>query len=268
MNPKKTRWWVRLVLTLAVGASIAGNVLHAQPNTVARLISAWSPTALLLTVELISRVPQTHSRWLAATRRLATALIAGIAAVVSYGHMLAVAARYGESHLAATLLPLSVDGLVVVASVCLVELGVRIRAAEGVPVDAPAEGGEPSPLDAYTVAVAAQTALGAALEPAGELTDPGQSATVPDGTPRRRRGGRKLPPSSAPDVAKILRRNPDATPAQIAVKVGISESTARRHRDAILPPTASAPEEINTPVGVEINGRSPVLAATSEGVTP
>ena len=41
-----------------------------------------------------------------------------------------VASRYGESHTAAYLLPLSVDGLIVVASVCLVERAVNIRAAE------------------------------------------------------------------------------------------------------------------------------------------
>jgi hypothetical protein len=42
--------------------------------------------------------------------------------------MAAVAARYGEINSAQYLLPLSVDGLVVVASICLVELGGRIAA--------------------------------------------------------------------------------------------------------------------------------------------
>ncbi|MEK8109023.1 DUF2637 domain-containing protein [Micromonospora sp. M12] len=85
------------------------------------------PLALLLTIELISRVP-VHSRRLAIGRWAATALIAGIAAWVSYWHMAAVAARYGETNGAQYLLPLSVDGLVVVASICLVELGGRIAA--------------------------------------------------------------------------------------------------------------------------------------------
>ncbi|MFF0658158.1 hypothetical protein [Micromonospora tulbaghiae] len=40
-----------------------------------------------------------------------------------------IASRYGETGGAQYLLPLSVDGLVVVASICLVELGGRIAAA-------------------------------------------------------------------------------------------------------------------------------------------
>src|SRR5690606_15066850 len=55
---------------------------------------------------------------------------AGIAAWVSYWHMVGVAARYGETGASPYLLPLSVDGLVVVASVCLVELAGRIASAE------------------------------------------------------------------------------------------------------------------------------------------
>ncbi|GGK32462.1 hypothetical protein GCM10010124_26550 [Pilimelia terevasa] len=122
---KRVRWGVRLVLALGVAASIAGNVLHARDNIVSQVISAWSPLALLLTVELISRVP-VHRAGLAVGRWAATTLIAGIAAWVSYWHMTAVAVRYGETSGSAHLLPLSVDGLIVVASICLVELGGRI----------------------------------------------------------------------------------------------------------------------------------------------
>lgn len=125
---KRLRWAVRAALALGVAASIAGNVLHAQDELISQIISAWSPLALLLTIELISRVP-VHRRVLAVARWAATALIAGIAAWVSYWHMAAVAARYGETGGSQYLLPLSVDGLVIVASICLVELGGRIAAA-------------------------------------------------------------------------------------------------------------------------------------------
>ncbi|MGW5669822.1 DUF2637 domain-containing protein [Micromonospora sp. NPDC003776] len=48
---------------------------------------------------------------------------------MSYWHLVGVAARYGETDAgAAYLLPISVDGLVIVASVSLVELTARIRA--------------------------------------------------------------------------------------------------------------------------------------------
>lgn len=130
----RVRWAVRGALTLGVAASVAGNVLAADGTIVSQVIAAWSPLALLITVELISRVP-VHRRLLAAVRWLATATIAGIAAWVSYWHMVGVAVRYGETGASPYLLPLSVDGLVVVASVCLVELGGRIRAAADSPAD-------------------------------------------------------------------------------------------------------------------------------------
>ncbi len=126
---RRVRWAVRLTLVLGVAASVAANVLHANPNPIAQAIAAWPPLALLLTVELVSRVP-VHRGALALLRVLATVIIAGIAAWVSYWHMVGVAGRYGETGASPYLLPLSVDGLIVVASICLVELAGRIREAE------------------------------------------------------------------------------------------------------------------------------------------
>jgi hypothetical protein len=123
----RLRWGVRAVLTLGVAASVAANILHARQNPVSQTIAAWPPLALLVTVELISRVP-VGRRLLSAARLSAAAGIAGIAAWVSYWHMTGVAARYGESHTSAMLLPLSVDGLIVVASISLVEISGRVRA--------------------------------------------------------------------------------------------------------------------------------------------
>jgi Protein of unknown function (DUF2637) len=133
---RRVRWAVRATLTLGVAASVVANVLHAQDNPISQAIAAWPPLALLLTVELISRVP-VHRRSLAVARLAATATIAGIAAWVSYWHMAGVAARYGETGASPYLLPLSVDGLIVVASICLVELGGRIAAAETATLPAP-----------------------------------------------------------------------------------------------------------------------------------
>jgi hypothetical protein len=126
---RRVRWAVRATLLLGVAASVLANILHALHNPISQAIAAWPPIALLLTVELISRVP-VHRRLLAAARVMATATIAGIAAWVSYWHMAGVAARYGETGASPYLLPLSVDGLIVVASICLVELGGRIAALE------------------------------------------------------------------------------------------------------------------------------------------
>src|SRR5262245_53210793 len=113
---RRVRWAVRATLALGVAASVGANILHALPNPISQTIAAWPPISLLVTIELISRVPM-HRRTLAGARLFATAAIAGIAAWVSYWHMAGVASRYGESHTSSVLLPLSVDGLIVVASV-------------------------------------------------------------------------------------------------------------------------------------------------------
>src|SRR3954451_20977383 len=133
---RRVRWAVRATLLLGVAASVTANVLHARDNPISQAIAAWPPLALLLTVELISRVP-VHRRSVALTRLAATAIIAGIAAWVSYWHMAGVAARYGETGASPYLLPLSVDGLIVVASICLVELGGRISTLERDGYEAP-----------------------------------------------------------------------------------------------------------------------------------
>ncbi len=152
---RRLRWIVRMALTLGVTASIAANVLHARDNLISQTIAAWPPLALLLTVELISRVP-VHRRALAAVRIAATAVIAAIAAWVSYWHMAGVAARYGEGPVSAHLVPLCVDGLIVVASISLVELAAHLRAAEAAPAarkrSAPANKTAARPATATTAA--------------------------------------------------------------------------------------------------------------------
>ncbi|PSK63104.1 hypothetical protein B0E53_04973 [Micromonospora sp. MH33] len=148
LHLRRLRWSVRATLTLGVAASVAANVLHARPNPISQIIAAWPPLALLLTVELISRVPH-HRRSLGMIRIAATAVIAAIATWVSYWHLVGVAARYGETEAgAAYLLPISVDGLVMVASVSLVEITGRIRAATPGPQPTPSPStalGPPTP---------------------------------------------------------------------------------------------------------------------------
>jgi hypothetical protein len=123
----RLRWAVRAILVLGVTVSVAANVLHARHDPIAQAIAAWPPLALLITVDLVSRVP-VHRRLLGAVRILATSAIAAIAAFVSYGHMAGVTARYGETGIVPYLLPVSVDGLIVVASVSLVELAGQLHA--------------------------------------------------------------------------------------------------------------------------------------------
>lgn len=58
----------------------------------------------------------TGDRWIRRVTTTAVVAVALVAAVVSYRHMRAVAGEYGEDRLNATIIPLSVDGLIVAAS--------------------------------------------------------------------------------------------------------------------------------------------------------
>jgi hypothetical protein len=193
VNPeqlRRVRWGVRAALVLGVATSVAANVLHANPNPISQAIAAWPPLALLLTVELISRVP-VHRRTLAAVRLASTVFIAAIAAYVSYRHMVGVAIRYGEEGAAPYLIPLSVDGLVIVASVCLVEIAGRLRI-----IDRP--------------------------DTKADIV-PDMAADEPR-TPRR-----KARPPTAAAVARLRARHPDMPTTDIARRLGVTDRTVRRH---------------------------------------
>jgi hypothetical protein len=120
------QWGVRGVLALGVAASVSANILHAHRDLIAQCIAAWPPVALLITVEMVSRIPISGRAW-TVVRIVATLAIAGIAAWISYWHMAGVVAHYGEVGSVPYLLPISVDGLIVAASVSLVELAGRAR---------------------------------------------------------------------------------------------------------------------------------------------
>lgn len=133
------------VLWAAAGVSVACNVLSAEPSWVGRGVAAWPPIALLLVVEVLARSPLPTGRWRWAAVTGAGS-VAAVAAIASFTHMQAVAREVGESELVATLFPLSVDGLAVVASVALVEVNRRVasppsvEAVDQVPVvETPAE---------------------------------------------------------------------------------------------------------------------------------
>ena len=201
------RWGVRAALVLGVAASVMANILHAQANPISQAIAAWPPLALLFTVELIARVP-VHRRALAAARLLAATAIAGIAAFVSYWHMVGVAARYGETGASPYLMPLSVDGLIIVASISLVEISGRLHTvtadpapADSTPAPTPAAGPtrapdtlppEPrsprgdSPVPPLTASSAAAPPTSSPMPPHVPTTEPsgeaptGQQAAAPE----------------------------------------------------------------------------------------
>ncbi|MBM2620405.1 DUF2637 domain-containing protein [Actinoplanes sp. LDG1-06] len=227
---RRIGWGVRGVFALGIAASLAGNVLHAADNPVSKAISAWSPLALLLAVELISRIPARRGP-MSVARLGATAVIAGIAAWVSYWHMAGVAARYGETGASPYLLPFSVDGLIVVASISLVEIGGRLRA-----LNEPAADAAPA-TEATVPAVPEPVTVAPLVEPEPAPAAPVTRAPAKRVTPR---------PASAEKVARAAAKLPGASVAEIAKKAGVSVSTARRHlpaRVADASPFAPVPAE-------------------------
>jgi hypothetical protein len=161
----RLRWAVRGVLAFGLAASIAANVLHARPDLTSQVISAWPPLSLLLTVELVSRVP-VHRWWRTTIRVLATSSVAGIAAWVSYGHMAEVARRFGETGQTPYLLPVSVDGLIIVASICLVELTGRVHDAEAAHPSPDSRDAVPASDGSAQAAAGADRFVGAPRQPA------------------------------------------------------------------------------------------------------
>jgi hypothetical protein len=74
-----------------------------------------------IAVSATSRVYRNSAsaRLIERTTTASVALLAGIAALVSYGHMHALAMQHGEGRLASALIPLSVDGMIVASSMSL-----------------------------------------------------------------------------------------------------------------------------------------------------
>lgn len=101
------------VATFIAGAtvSVAANVVAAEPTIVGRLVSAWPAIALLLTVHLFQHASRSF------LVKLSVLTVAGVAAYVSYFHMVEVATMAGEGEVARYLMPLTVDAMMFVASV-------------------------------------------------------------------------------------------------------------------------------------------------------
>jgi hypothetical protein len=270
----RIRWAVRATLFLGMAASIAANVLHAEPNIISQLISAWPPLALLLTVELTSRVPM-HRPMLAGIRVISTAVIAGIAAWVSYWHMQDVAVRFGEAEVAAYLLPISVDGLIVVASVSLVELAGRIRqlqeeqarsaakpapavtpaavpAAPAAPVAAPAPVAQaaPAPAEAPVAQPAPAPAPAPAAQPAPVAEAPATEAAV-------------QPTSGGTDNSAADRGRAEA-PKPLSAG-GDSHGPARTPRSA---PVSPAVAPVSRPARAAAAASTPTRTVVTESTTP
>jgi hypothetical protein len=130
----------RGVLAFGIATSVSANVLHSLTRPEAAsdptwkiasgaAMSALAPLVLFACIELVSRIP-IQSRVLGAVRLVVTFLVGGFAGWVSYWHMESVAETLGESGTAKYLYPLIIDGMMLVATISLIELGRLARTVE------------------------------------------------------------------------------------------------------------------------------------------
>ena len=194
-------------------------------------------------------------------KHAAIGAVAGIAAYASYTHMRDLAVTHGQHSTVAALLPVSVDGMLVVATLVMREdrqAGHRVRTwawiafVLGVAASVVANVLAALP-DLISRVISAWPAVALLLVievlatgkrgkvPADDTVttaaddmsweDDGAPETVEPPTPRPKKAvaPRPIVKPTTPDlVAKILSRKPDASPAFVAARIGVSERTAQR----------------------------------------
>jgi len=133
--------WAYVGAGLGVVASVAANIAHAlipgQHHAGAVLGAAFWPLALVVALEILTRVEWPDSRRWDVLRWGGLLPVALVAAIVSYRHLSGLLAYWGEDPVTVAIGPLVVDGLMVLASgALLVEPSTR-RSARRKPSTAP-----------------------------------------------------------------------------------------------------------------------------------
>lgn len=125
------RGWAVAGFWTGIGASVSANIAHAYvghlPAVGAVLAASFWPMALLISIEIISRVdwPAGRKWWLLRYGGLTT--VALIAAIISYSHMVGLLGVYGEGYFTAHIGPLAIDGLMIVSSTALLAIADNAR---------------------------------------------------------------------------------------------------------------------------------------------
>lgn len=171
-----------LGVLVSVGANVA-ELWHPSPAALARagvtaeqwrpelgamIMSAFYPLALMLTVEILSRVEWPRATGWAVIRYAGAGAVGLVAAVVSYGHMSALLRAYGEDRLTASVGPIAVDGMMLVSGFALLAISRTSSATVDVPAPAVEVPAVPAPVDVPAVpeSVSAEVPSLALVEPA------------------------------------------------------------------------------------------------------
>lgn len=125
------RWLCRAVIVGSGSFSIWANILHVVDPTIPAIIfAAAPPIVVLFGWEMVSRIPiREDARWyVRLVRPSITGSLAFGGAWLSYWHQKDAIYRYNAGDLQnAMILPLLIDGLMIIASLSVYELNHRIR---------------------------------------------------------------------------------------------------------------------------------------------
>jgi hypothetical protein len=216
------RSWAYLGALVGAGVSVAANVAHSyvppadaasswSPHTGAVVGAVFWPVALLVAIEVLARVGwPAGGRWLV-VRFGGLGPVATVAAVVSYRHLSGLLSFYGEDAVTATVGPLAVDGLMVMATGALLATrpgSVELRPAQVTTRTAPA-----------TASVARPERSDSAARRAGRRARPDA----------RRADTAAVRVDTTARVAALRAAHPNMATADIAGQLGLSDRTVRRH---------------------------------------
>ena len=274
------RAWAYAGALLGAGVSVAANVAHSyvpptdaasgwHPQTGAVVGAVFWPVALLVAIEVLARVTwPSAARWVA-VRFGGLLPVALVAAVVSYRHLSGLLGWYGEDGVTATLGPVAVDGLMVMATGALLATRADVSAsvarleAESSPATSDA-----AHLGDVTSSAGADASRRAERDatPAGRVTPAKRSA----GKAKPAQHGR---PERDADAAAVMRahwtaeRAAGRTPSGAELdRVAGTREYGRKVRRALLaeenPSTTTANE---TPNETDRQSRALAVVATSRG---
>lgn len=226
MTPKSGKAIAWLSFLLGIGVSIAGNIGHAASDgmkTGEWAGAAFWPLALMLTIEILTRVRwQAGRRW-ALARVAGLVLVALVAAVLSYRHLAGLMTYWGEDWLNAHLGPLAVDGLMLVAATALLSISKEAPQAVDEPV-------ETAPETATISTTPAKVAPMFTELDASEDVDGPELMPEPEKQTSRLHVVRRVSESDAEEAAKQawIESGKQLSSAQVAELAGLSKSTAHR----------------------------------------
>lgn len=222
MTPRAGRVIAWVSFALGILVSVLGNVLHSAitPAGLGELVgAAFWPLALMLSIEILTRVRWQLGRWWMAARVFGLLLVGIVAAILSYRHLAGLMTSWGEDPFNAHLGPLAVDGLMLLAATALLSISKENALPEewqGTP--------EEISRKAFDRGVKAEhemskTGIPLATERAGAATPPASTTPAPTGEAAASATGAATP-AAAPALSKLHVVN--------SVSETVSEEAARQ----------------------------------------